>query len=36
MKDADFSQWTKPETIASTIKEMADNNNFPQQNFLQV
>ena len=36
MKDADFSQWTKPEMIAQLIKDFADSGKFPEQNILPV
>lgn len=36
MKEADYSQWSKPESIATIIKDFAENNDFPEQNFLQV
>jgi hypothetical protein len=36
MKDSDFSQWTKPEKIASQILEFAETGKFPEGSFLPV
>jgi dihydropteridine reductase len=36
MPDADFTKWTKPETIATVIKDWADNKNYPKENYFKV
>lgn len=36
MKNADFSKWTTTDKIADTIKDWADNKEYPVESFYRI